>query len=59
MLRNALDVPLEDSELLNELELTANLMIVATRSPGPLRRAEIDQALGVAPVPAMRRPRQA
>jgi hypothetical protein len=51
MIRNPLDVPLEDNELLDELELTANLMIVATRSPGPLCRAEIDRALGVARVP--------
>jgi len=56
MLRNPLDVPLEDSEMLDELELTANLMILATQSPGPLGLAEIDRALGIVPAQVPRRP---
>jgi hypothetical protein len=55
MLGNPLDVPLVDSELLDELELTANLMIVATNSRGPLCLEEVDRVLGVVPVQVPRR----
>ena len=41
------DVKLEDSDLLNEVELTTNLIIAASASDGPLSLAEIDRILGV------------
>ena len=44
-----LNVPLEDSELLAEVELTTNLIIAATESDQPLSTAEIDRILGIAP----------
>ena len=47
-----LDVPLEDSELLAEVELTTNLIIAASESDGPLDQNEIDQLLGL-PGPAI------
>ena len=45
------DVRLEDSELLAEVELTANLIVAANQSEAPLSVTEIDQILGVAPQP--------
>jgi hypothetical protein len=42
-----LDVPLEDAELLAEVELTTNLIIAATESESTLSQREIDQLLGV------------
>jgi hypothetical protein len=44
-----LDVALEDSDLLGEVELTTNLIIAATASEGPLPADEIDKILGVVP----------
>lgn len=44
-----LDVPLEDAELLAEVELTTNLIIAASASAQPLSEAEIDELLGVPP----------
>ena len=44
-----LDVPLEDAELLAEVELTTNLMIAASASSGHLTQADIDGLLGVTP----------
>jgi hypothetical protein len=46
-----LDVPLEDAELLAEVELTTNLIIAASASDGPLTQVEIDGLLGVAVAP--------
>ena len=43
-----LNVPLEDAELLAEVELTTNLIIAANESDAPLA-PEIDQLLGVIP----------
>lgn len=45
------DVTLEDSDLLTEVELTTNLIIAASESEGALSTEEIDQILGVIPIP--------
>jgi hypothetical protein len=42
-----LDVPLEDSELLAEVELTTNLIIAASESDATLPQVEVDRLLGV------------
>ncbi len=42
-----LNVPLEDSELLAEVELTTNLIIAASESDATLPQAEVDRLLGV------------
>ncbi len=44
-----LDVPLEDAELLAEVELTTNLMIAAGASSDHLTQGDIDRLLGVTP----------
>jgi hypothetical protein len=44
-----LNVPLEDSELLAELELTTNLIIAASESDCSMGQAEVDRLLGVTP----------
>ncbi len=46
-----LDVPLEDSDLLEEVQLVAALMVAAGESDGPLLEEQIDEVLGVAVVP--------
>jgi hypothetical protein len=46
-----LNVPLEDSELLAEVELTTNLIIAATESESALPQEAIDRLLGVEPRP--------
>lgn len=43
---DAFDVPLEDPELLDEVEITTNLIIAANAAEG-LTQEEIDEALGV------------
>ncbi len=43
------DVRLEDDELLDEVELTSNLIVAANQSDRPLSRAEIDRILGLPP----------
>ncbi len=43
-----LNVPLEDAELLAEVELTTNLIIAASEAAGSLTQAEVDELLGVA-----------
>jgi len=45
------DVSLEDSDLLNEVELTTNLIIAASSSEDALSQDEIDEILGVVPHP--------
>ncbi|HSV39437.1 MAG TPA: hypothetical protein VLI04_11825 [Nocardioidaceae bacterium] len=50
-----LDVPLEDAELLAEVELTTNLIIAASASEQRLSQEDIDRLLGVtevSPIPA-------
>jgi hypothetical protein len=44
-----LNVPLEDAELLAEVELTTNLIIAASESETILPQADIDRLLGVEP----------
>ena len=51
------DVTLEDGELLQEVELTTNLIIAASESEGPLSQAEIDAILGVQSTPPEATPR--
>jgi hypothetical protein len=41
------DVSLEDDELLDEVELTASLMVAANRADRHLTQDEIDQVLGL------------
>ena len=41
------DVELEDPELLDEVNLTASLMVAANQSDGPLPTEEIDRLLGL------------
>ena len=43
-----LNVPLEDSELLAEVELTTNLIIAASEAEAALSQAQVDELLGVA-----------
>lgn len=45
------DVTLEDVDLLGEVELTTNLIIAASESDEHLSTDEIDEILGVTPVP--------
>ena len=45
------DVRLEDHELLDEVELTANLIVAANQSETHLSSSEIDEILGVIPQP--------
>ncbi|MGH8968234.1 MAG: hypothetical protein ACRDXB_23310 [Actinomycetes bacterium] len=46
-----LNVPLEDAELLAEVELTTNLIIAASESDHRLTQDEIDRLLGVGETP--------
>jgi hypothetical protein len=45
------DVRLEDTELLDEVELTANLIVAANQSGGHMSPSEIDRILGIVPPP--------
>ena len=42
-----LDVPLEDSELLEEVEMVSSLMLAASEHEEPMDQAAIDRLLGV------------
>ena len=42
-----LDVPLEDAELLEEVQLVSSLMVAASENDGQLDSGAIDQLLGV------------
>ena len=42
-----LNVPLEDAELLEEVEMTTNLIIAASEADSTLSQAEVDRLLGV------------
>jgi hypothetical protein len=53
-----LNVPLEDSELLAEVELTTNLIIAASESDAVLSQSEVDKLLGVADEDARIPPQQ-
>lgn len=48
-MQDQFDISLEDDELLGEVELTANLIVAAGESDGPLSEEEIDRILGVTP----------
>jgi hypothetical protein len=43
-----LNVPLEDAELLAEVELTTNLIIAASESEATLSQEQVDYLLGLA-----------
>ncbi len=45
------DVRLQDDELLDEVELTANLIVAANQAETHMSVSEIDQILGVLPRP--------
>ena len=47
-----LNVPLEDAELLAEVELTTNLIIAASEADARLPQDEVDRLLGVTPAGA-------
>lgn len=51
------DVDLVDHALLEELELTTELIVAASESEPPLSGSEIDRILGVSPPPLVPRPR--
>ena len=44
-----LDVPLEDSELLEEVEMVSTLILAASENDQRLDQEEIDRILGVLP----------
>ena len=52
-----LNVPLEDAELLAEVELTTNLIIAASESDAALAQDEVDRLLGIesASIPSQKR----
>ena len=55
-----LNVPLEDAELLAEVELTTNLIIAASESEATLSQEQVDALLGLAargtsPIPTQQR----
>ena len=55
-----LNVPLEDAELLAEVELTTNLIIAASESEASLSQQQVDELLGLAsteplPIPVQHR----
>lgn len=45
------DVRLEDVELLDEVELTADLIVAANQAESQLSASQIDEILGVVPDP--------
>jgi hypothetical protein len=49
VMEDQLNVPLEDAELLAEVELTTNLIIAASESETSLPQEEIDRLLGLEP----------
>lgn len=49
VMEDQLNVPLEDAELLAEVELTTNLIIAASESETSLPQEEVDRLLGLEP----------
>ena len=49
-MKDQFEFTLEDTDLLDEVELTTDLIIAATESDLPLSTAEIDRLLGIAQV---------
>ena len=57
-MQNTLDVDLEDTEQHDEIQLLAELMVLASESMGALDPARIDETLGVREnLPGQRRSR--
>jgi hypothetical protein len=48
---DALDLDLQDRELIDEIHLVADLMVAAAQSPCRLSEEQIDAILGAAPPP--------
>lgn len=48
-MNDALNVDLQDRELEREIALVADLMVVASETPGALDQETIDKVLGVIP----------
>ncbi len=46
-MNDSLDVEVQDSEVLAEIELMTNLIIATSESEGPLPQQRIDEILGV------------
>lgn len=46
-MHDRLDVRLQDTDVLDEIEMTSNLMIAACEAEGSLTQPEIDAILGV------------
>lgn len=46
-MNDKLDVPMHDADVLDEIEMTSNLMIAASEAQGPLAQAVIDHILGL------------
>jgi len=46
---DSMDTPLHDDDLLDEIELTSELIILATESAGPVSQGRIDAVLQVEP----------
>ncbi|HET7325827.1 MAG TPA: hypothetical protein VFJ14_00935 [Nocardioidaceae bacterium] len=47
-MNDKLDVPMHDADVLDEIEMTSDLMIAASEADGPLPQAAIDHILGLA-----------
>ncbi len=45
--RDEFDVQIQDVDVLDEIEMTSNLMIAASETEGPLGQEAIDEILGV------------
>lgn len=48
-MHSSLDVELHDTDLIAEIGLLADLMVMASESPGPLDLEQVDAALGLFP----------
>lgn len=59
LIEDQFDVDLVDHALLEEVELTAELIVAASQSEAPLSLAEIDRILGVKLALVVPRPRSA
>jgi hypothetical protein len=47
LMNDALDVDLQDAELIAEIQLIADLMVVASESSGAVSQRVLDETLGV------------
>ncbi|MDP9444094.1 MAG: hypothetical protein M3P83_06995 [Actinomycetota bacterium] len=46
-MNDRLDVQMHDSDVLDEIEMTSDLMIAASEAAGPLSQDQIDLILGI------------